>query len=68
MQRSPQPDQVGGASNQGEKKTTKEQGVDEMDITSNKKEGELDSKLMEATKKMGIKPPEEVKNDLDWAE
>ena len=23
---------------------------------------------MEATKKMGIKPPDEVKNDMNWAE
>ncbi|KAF6232263.1 hypothetical protein HO173_009646 [Letharia columbiana] len=66
MNQSAQSDQE-GASNQ-QMSDTKGQGVDEMNIDSNNKEGELDPKLMEATKKMGIKPGNEVKNDMDWAE
>ncbi|CAD6575498.1 MAG: hypothetical protein ASARMPREDX12_002339 [Alectoria sarmentosa] len=66
MSRNAQPDQK--LANNQQKEDSQGQGFDEMEIDNNKNDGELDSKLMEATKKMGIKPPNEVKNDLNWAQ
>ncbi|KAF6238701.1 hypothetical protein HO173_003207 [Letharia columbiana] len=63
MNRSAQSDQQ-GASNQ-QMSDTKGQGIDEMNIDSNNKEA---SWIPSSTKKMGIKPGNEVKNDMDWAE